>query len=353
MVVSPTHPWRVSETDFPSAGNRTEQIRFLLNYAVLAPSGHNSQPWLFQLAPDHDGPGAVDLYADRSRALPVVDPDDRELIMSCGSALFHLRLAMRSFGFADHVTPFPDPGTPDLLARVQPDAGGSRTATDEERALFAAIGERRTHRKPFEDRAIPRTVLTALQQAAATEGAWLHPIEGEETRSAVADLVAEGNRIQGADPRFRRELAAWMHPNHSRSRDGMPGYAHGIGHLVSTLFPLAIRAFDWGQSIAHRDRQLATRAPALVVVGTDEQTPAAWLAAGQALARVLLCARANDIQASFLNQPIEVAEVRPRLQAVLHHPGHAQLLLRMGYGREVRPTPRRPVSDVLVESKGT
>lgn len=88
--------------------------RFLLHYAVLAPSGHNTQPWLFRLTGD-----AVDLYADRTRALPVVDPDDRELIMSCGAALTGLHLAVRHFGFQDELALFPDPENTDLLARLR------------------------------------------------------------------------------------------------------------------------------------------------------------------------------------------------------------------------------------------
>src|SRR5215469_16093227 len=118
-----SHPWDVREADFPSTGPPAEQLRFLLQYAVLAPSGHNSQPWMFKIDED-----TVELYADRSRALPVVDPDDRELTISCGAALLNLRVALRHFGYAGEVIPFPDPDDPDLLARVHlGKIGGART----------------------------------------------------------------------------------------------------------------------------------------------------------------------------------------------------------------------------------
>jgi hypothetical protein len=129
----------------------------------------------------------------------------------------------------------------------------------------------------------------------------------------------------------------------------MPGYAFGFGDLFSYLGPLVIRTFDWGQGKAAKDRQLAAGSPVLAVLGTAEDTPSAWLAAGQALARVLLHARAENVWSSFLNQPIEVATLRPKVKALLKEAGVPQLVLRMGYGQEIKPTPRRPSAEVLTK----
>jgi hypothetical protein len=61
----------------------------------------------------------------------------------------------------------------------------------------------------------------------------------------------------------------------------------------------------------------------------------------------LLRARAEGVWASFLNQPIEVPELRPRVREAVGEAGFPHLLLRMGYGQEVRPTPRRAIEEVL------
>jgi hypothetical protein len=118
---------------------------------------------------------------------------------------------------------------------------------------------------------------------------------------------------------------------------------------MSRAMPLIIRTFDWGKGQAAKDRQLAAGSPVLASLGTAEDTPMAWLSAGQALARLLLRARADGVWTSFLNQPIEVPELRMKLQEVLGTSGFPQLLLRMGYGPEAQPTPRRPVEEVLIE----
>ncbi len=334
--------WQVSENEFPTTGTIREKLQFLLGYAILAPSSHNTQPWRFKVTDD-----AVELYADRTRLLPVIDPEGRELIISCGAALFTLRVAIRYFGHEADVETFPEPENEDLLARVR--LGARREATEQDKALFRAIPQRHTNRLPFEDRPIASSVLKAISTAAQQEDAWLHLVDDEDERTAVADLIWEADRIQWAEKQFRQELVTWVRPNRSESRDGIPGYAQGFGDLMSSVGPLAMRVLDLGKQVSEKDRNRALVSPTLAVIETDNDLPADWLAAGQAVARVLLLARAHGVSASFFNQPIEVRELRPQLRAALVETGFPQLLLRLGYGPEVKPTPRRRITDVSLD----
>jgi hypothetical protein len=313
-------------------------LELAVESAVLAPSSHNTQPWLFRLGVD-----TVDLLADRRRQLPVVDPDGRELVLSCGAALLNLELALAHHGRAARVELLPDPAETDLLARVRLDT--AREPTEAEEALFAAIPRRRTNRRAFSREPVPSNTVLLAGGAARAEGAAFVPV-AEEARAGIADLVAEGDRRQYADRRFRRELAAWCTPNWSRRRDGLPGYALGLGTAGSLLAPLALRAFDLGRSQAAKSRGLALAAPVLALVTTDGDTTRDRLRAGRALQRVLLELTAAGVSASFLNQPVEVPELRAELGRVAGAGGVPQLLLRVGYGPEARATPRRPADDV-------
>jgi len=339
MNLQPRDVW---ELEFPATHGAAERLRFLLNYAVLAPSSHNAQPWLWKMNGE-----TVELHADRSRALPIADPDDRELIMSCGASLLHLRLALRHFGYAGEVVTFPDPQNPDFLARVG--LGSKQAPTAEDDLLFWAISKRHTNRQPFEERELPASLLPALQAEAAREGAWLHVIRDAAQRDAVVDLIVKGDWIQGHDKCFRRELANWIHPNHSAQADGMPGYALGMNDLSSHVAPLAIKALDIGEAQAKKDRRLAESAPVLAVLGTADTRSASCLAAGQAVARVLLRACAAGVSASFFNQPIELHRLCTQLRDILERDGYPQLLFRLGYAAEAKATPRRTVEQVLVD----
>ena len=181
-ATDPLAPWNVDEAAYPLSGPSWEKLSFCLNYAVLAPSSHNTQPWRFQIGLDD-----IKLHADRTRALPLVDPHDRELMMSCGAALFHLRLAIRYFGYADDVDLFPDPLDRDWLAQVQ--MGQPRAMKADEQAMFHAIPKRHTNRLPFEKRPLPCHLADSLRHAAAQEDATLSIIDDDHRR-----LAAQGSR---------------------------------------------------------------------------------------------------------------------------------------------------------------
>lgn len=338
VTVHPDQSWEL--TDRPG-GWKATLLRSALEYAVLAPSSHNTQPWLFCLADDH-----VDLFADRTRSLPVVDPTDRELIMSCGACLLHLRLALRNLGWTGSVLSFPEPDSPDLLARVG--LGEVRPPTPTDEVLFQAIPKRRTNRTPFADLPVSSELLRELSEMATSEGAALHVIIGKGHRRAVAELVADADRLQAADVDFRRELAEWVHPNRSVRKDGLPGSVFGLGDTLSYAGPFALRRFDWGPLQSSHDRRIAMGSPVLAILTTANDTPRDWLRAGQALGRILLRAAADGVMASFLNQPIELRELRPALAKAAEVDGYPQILLRMGFGSTPNPTLRRPVRDVLI-----
>jgi hypothetical protein len=192
--------WNVPARDFPHTGSPEEKLQFLLRYAVLAPSNHNTQPWLFHIEGD-----SVELYVDLSRSLRVTDPEDRQAIISCGAALCHLRIAMHHFGYRAEIITFPEADNLDLLARVR--LASSDEGVTREDLLFQAILARRTNREAFTDDPVPEWLQRALEETAAAEGAWLHIVKDESERDFVADLIARGDKLQWNDKHFRLELA--------------------------------------------------------------------------------------------------------------------------------------------------
>ncbi len=328
-----------AEKTFPTWGGPAERLRFLLGYAVLAPSRHNAQPWIFEIEGDE-----VRLYTDGTRALPAADPDGRQLVMSCGAALQNLRLAASHFGNATSIEVLPGHRRDGLLARVRLEE--RRASTPEAEELFQAIPRRRTNRLPLDGREPPEGLVAALVREARREGAWLRPVE-EHQRRAVAELVADGDRIQWASPRFRAELADWTRPNGTARRDGMPGYAHGMSDAAAFVHPLLLRFTNPGRVEADRDRRRAIGTKALLVLSTPRDGKGEWLAAGEALQRILLRATAAGLYASYFGQLTEVRDLREKLRQIMGEPGAPQIAFRLGYGLEVRATPRRNVDDVL------
>ncbi|TKB50541.1 nitroreductase [Ferrimonas sediminicola] len=310
-----------------------EIARKLVHSAALAPSSHNSQPWRFRVQGDR-----LEMLADRSRALPINDPNDRELLISCGCALMNLRLTALQQGVALDLQLLPDADDPDLLARLRAD--GNRPVATPEARLAALIQARHTDRGGYA-RDLPAPGLGGtLAKLVAQEGARLLPITDEGVRRQLAQLVAEGDRTLWADPRWRRELAKWMHPY-------VRGEGLGVPRPWVFLARAAVRWLNLGALMARRDSELLEKAPMLAMLFTEGDTSREWLQAGQALQKLLLGACEQGYQASFFNQVMQVAPIRQRLASVVGQ-GTPQILLRVGRPlRASEPTPRRTLDSVL------
>lgn len=343
MIPNVTSPWSITAGDFPEKGSLHDKILFLLGYAILAPSGHNSQPWLFRVSDSY-----LDVIADRTRALPVVDPRDRALEISCGAAIGLLEVAARRFGLKTDLEITPNAEDPDLLARIR-FASGSQPSI-EEIALFDAIPNRHTNRTAFSMDTLPATFTKGCTDIAHETGIEIRVLAEIEDRVELAILVAEGDRRQFDNPCFRRELAAWIHSKRLGSRDGMSGACLGMPDLLAGVGRLVIRTFDMGDGIAAADEaKILSGTPALLVFGSADTTRG-WVNTGRALGRVTLLATSLGLATSYLNQPVEVDALRPDVKFVAGLDSQPQILLRVGRSQAtLTPTARRDVSEVIVQ----
>jgi nitroreductase len=323
-------------------------MRFLLRYAVLAPSSHNTQPWRVALSDT-----GIAVYADMSRRLPIADAESRELFMSVGAFLMNLRVAAAHFHFETHVEYRYGARTGDPVAfvRLTPPALRARVSTPLD-PLFPALLGRHTNRAPFLVTRIPRAVEEELRAVARSSQAGLTLSTDGALNARVADIVARADRMLHADPAFRKELADWVRPNWTHQGDGVTGAAFGIHGMASALGPWATRRFDLGRRQAQRDRNLCARAPLLAVIHSEDTEPQ-LLEAGELLERLWLTLTNAGLSVSFFNMAIEVPDLRLSLKTLLGLPSWPQLLLRIGYALEepVR-TPRRPVEDILLHPEG-
>lgn len=329
--------WRIDESEFYELDSFGQQMEFLLRYAILAPSGRNTQPWSFRVTAD-----GVEVFADFSRRLMIIDRDDRELLMSVGAAITNFRVAAAHFGFETNV--FYDSRdvdrAPVAFVTVRETCAPDRALT----ALFPAIPQRHTNRAPFDGESIDPTALTRICDVIETYADTFRLIHNRD-RHCIAEWIESGDREQMARPAFRQELADWIRP--AGAPDGLTGATFGLPRALSGAASWLMRHIDAGAWHGRRDRQLAESASVLLVV-TAEDDRVSLVKAGEALERLLLTVTAMGLQYSFLNPAVEVEELRTRLQALtgaLHPP---QLLLRLGTAvAAAEATPRRPLAEVL------
>jgi nitroreductase len=314
-----------------------EQVDGLLTTAGRAPSLHNSQPWRFRLTPQ-----AIELHSDPERRVPVADPDDRELRIACGAALFNLRLALRRLGVRPLVTILPDRERPTLLAVVR--AGGAKPATPEQMRLLRAVPLRRTNRQPFTDDPVSTLQQYALRRAAQEEGCWLHLLAEPPQRTALQRIAKSAHVAQMSDPLFRAELERWTTQSPSPT-SGVPATA--AGPLPEPQDRWVLRDYSGVNGHRRVPGKDFEPEPLIAVLSAHLTGPDAEIQAGQAMQRVLLTATAEGLATSFLSHIVEVPYAREELRRLIRGTRPPQVVLRIGHGWPVPATPRRLTADLL------
>ncbi|GGM54154.1 Acg family FMN-binding oxidoreductase [Dactylosporangium sucinum] len=316
---------------------RTDAVGRLLTQAVLtaleAPSVLNTQPWHWRIDGD-----AAQLSADRTRQLRVIDPDGRLLTLCCGSSLHHARVALAADGVAVAVSYLPDEADPDLLAVLQ--YHGSAEPSTAAQRLRAAIGRRRSDRRPFTDEPVPDAVVARLARAAADAGANLH-VARPQDRSTLAVAAGHAANVERSDPAYRAEIATWV-------RGGLPAE---VAAQSSGVRPVSLRALDDEPDASiYSGQRVTDRNARYVIVVTDGDSPRDWLTAGEAYSAVVLGAIADGLAFSPMSDLVEVVAARTTLRRMLGDVGWPAMVVRLGVAAASRGAPRsplRPTADVM------
>ena len=313
-------------------------VRSAVELATRAPSVHNSQPWRWRI-----GDRTVHLYADVQRWLPVTDADGRDLLVSLGAVLHHLRVALAASGLRATVHRFPNPDEPDHVAAVEL---RPRVPAEPDLGLAAAIVARRSDRRRYSDWEVPSLLVTELISRAAEQGATLRPMTAGGARARIEQAVMAAAAAHAALPAYHTETVLWT--GRVASDDGVPvaNLLRDVeGNGTNRLFPSG--------TVAQQDSDTLDGG-LLAVLGTASDDRLSQLRAGEALSAVLLYATQAGLATCPLSEILEVEATRTALRdEVLEGTLSPQLLLRFGWAppAPLPATPRLPVDATIDDSR--
>ena len=318
--------------------------------SLKAPSVHNTQPWRWRF-----GRNDAELHADRGRRLTATDPEGRDLVLSCGAALHHLRVALAARGVGCTVDLQPDPADGDHLATVTPTSGPADPIAAE---LYRQVDRRHTERRRMSHRPVPAELLVELAEQARHAGADLVPVADDSTRERLVAAFREAAAHQRFAPGYAAELQLWTRRT-AGTHDGI-----GAGNIAAPLengFP--VRTFPrQGQLTQPRpaagsstpEAADAVDAAELMVIVTEGDDTADRLRAGEALSAVLLHATRHRLATTPLSQATEAAQARDAIGRALQTAAQPQILVRVGWpattAGDLPATPRRDLRSVLLPS---
>jgi hypothetical protein len=334
----------------------------LIRAAQKAPSVLNTQPWEFHIVADD----RINLRAHPGRRLEYTDPRRRELFISCGAALFNLRMALRVTGHDPVVWLLPDPDNdPDLLASVEIILTRPHAPSPVEQSMYEMIRLRHTNRAPFSDTPVGLNIVAELEHVARRERTHLWLLHHRLAKRLLSQMDA-ADRVFNTDEHYLDELRRYTSARPSEF--GIPDEAFGPkpakGHPP-------FRDFGIGRPDDGRPPEKYEKHPRLLALTTDNDTELDWLRAGQGLQRVLLTAARRNVTASFYTQPLEFCDWKlcgwndhatkedgakdgaaprwpwPKNTQMIMRIGYLPVITRIGQVNKVASTPRDRHPDVL------
>jgi hypothetical protein len=329
-------PWDIDTAPWKTATTPAGRLQLLAQYGVLAPSPHNCQPWIFEIAE-----ATLRLEIDSARTLPISDPTGRQMPLTLGCVAAMIELAAKGLGAmvsSDWTGAQPWPCSIRLdEAVVEPDP-----------SYLRAILSRHSDRRPFQTELGERGLGSAA--TAAAPGSWLRIIEDRRQIALLADAVAEATMAFAADRSFRAELASWLRPNGTDEPDGMPGTVMGFRPLQTVVMKKLLPFVNTGRPMAKQSRAQCIASGAIVLFGIEPDAPndAAYFAVGRSAATTAIEATRIGLATSWIAAAAESVPVANRLRGELELPGPPVIALRVGVAPQPvpRPTPRRSASEV-------
>jgi nitroreductase len=320
----------------------SETIRSALSLAFRAPSIHNSQPWHWRI-----GEHSLHLYANTELHLPSVDPDTRDLMLSCGAALNHCAVAFAALGWQSKIHRFPNPADTNHLASIEL---ARYVPTEVDIAMAAAIPRRRTDRRHYSSWPVPHGDIALMGARAARAGVMLRQVDAIDK---LKRLVSEAASRHAADSDYLTELTVWS--GRYSAAAGVPARSAPGSDRRS---PIPARSFAGAALAQPPDVDPADDHAVVVALGTADDDALARLRAGEATSLVLLTATALGLSSCPITEPLEIAETRAAVQAdVFGAEGYPQMLLRIGWAPvnadPLPSTPRRALSEVVVRLDGS
>jgi nitroreductase len=297
-----------------------DEVGILLAAASHAPSMYNTQPWRFEVQGR-----VIDVLLDPERTLPAADRSGRAARIAIGAAAFNVRVAAAMLGHESQLVADPDPGRPQVVARVF--LADRETPFPELGRLYGEVSERHTYRGPLLDQPIPATVRDRLDNAAEEEGARLHWLDSSAV-AQLGELLLRTDAADLVDEDRLHERLRWV--GGDRPHDGIT--TTGAGPLP--VHPAFVRDLSAGLTTQERDRAVYEEHPAIAVLSVSAEDSGGWVGAGAALERVLLVATSYDLRASFLDQLLERSAARSEVRALIGGQAWPQMVLRIGYPAE-------------------
>ncbi len=332
--------WEVKVGEFNKLKSSFEKFSFLLNFAVLAPSSHNTQPWNFKIKNN-----TISVYKENKRRLPIADSNDRQLHLSVGCAIQNILIAANYFGYTANLEYKNNSDSPNLIAIISLEEQGK---TPETESLIHSITTRKTNRGKYKIDKISSSIIDEIVNNGDSEiKVNVVSDQAKINKLGYVAAVAASRSMENRD--FRIELSHHLKNNLTRSKIGMPGFSIGIPTPPSFLLAFLMRMLNLEKIGQKQNIALFEKStPHIVIISSATDTTEDWIKAGLKFQKISLFLDSKGISTSPWGAPIQIENFYKEIQDILDIKERPQMFFRIGYPiKSSRVSPRLLVNDVL------
>jgi hypothetical protein len=337
----------IKKEDFTKCQTLKEKIMFVLGYAILSPSTHNTQPWLFKVENN-----ICKIYFDPKYRLPEADPHGRDMFISIGCCVENLILAAKYFGIFENLELRQDSLERELLAKVY--FKDLQAPLNPDYLKFIdTIPKRINSRGVFKDEAVDLVLLNEIVDSAKHDGYLdilkIKFIDNKDDIVKLAHLTAKGLEHAYLRKTFRKEMYRWMNNSLTRKKEGIPGYALRMPFLASFVLPTVVRFFNIGKLLAKLNYKSISSVPLITIITAKENNPEVWLKTGRLVERLMLDINSKGLQTSIFVASIEMGDLYKKVQEILFTDEIPQFLFVIGKVDSMhKPTPRHRLQEKII-----
>ena len=316
----------------------------LIEFAVKAPSGHNTQPWRF-IVRDRE----IQIHPDLTRILPVVDSDNHALYIGLGCAAENIVIAAKKYGVKSLVSISTSIKNDDFI-KIQFPADNPEQYDE----LVDFIDKRQSTRNEYRLEKISTSDLTSLQSSFLFEGVDLLTFTSSEEIKILEPFIIEGSNQQFHNKKFVSELIDWFRFSEKEANekaDGLRAACMGLPKMNRFIGKIVMKYFVSAKSEAKRWKKLIDKSAGFALFAASKNDVQHWVALGRAFQRFALTATKLNISHAHANMPCEELEVRKKLITQLKlETKHPLLIIRFGYSNKMPYSFRRNVNEVIVSN---
>ncbi len=332
--------------DFSSLSSTEEKIEFLLNFAVLAPSTHNTQPWKFKIKSS-----SCEIYIDTKKVLTASDKSGRNLYISLGACIENLLIASKYLGVYSDIAYFTNRPADEKVCEVFfKQLSSNKSQIDESYAdMFRAISKRVTYRGFYLPKKIPKHIISSVEGMNNSKGIKIRVLTSKKDILSFSKLAEEGIKTIYGEKEFREEMSSWINPNNSARKEGIPGYALNLPLFVSLLFPTVMKYFNLSKIIAKINAKSVNSMAGVCIVSSEKNDCSSWLQVGMVSQRIFLYLVTKDIFSYITVAAVDVGNVYLKVADLVNCKHRPQFSFGIGYANGLkRNTPRLNLHSKLI-----